>query len=85
MIKINVAKAKDIAHDLRRANRSVEFKPHDEVIMKQIPGNDYTAAEQARQEIRDKYVTIQNNIEQSSNIEQLTEIVDTLRSFHINK
>jgi hypothetical protein len=37
MITINLDKAKAIGHDKRRAMRAEEFKPHDEVIMKQIP------------------------------------------------
>ena len=80
MIKINVAKAKNIAHEIRRVSRAAEFEPHDQVIMKQIPGNDYTAAEQARQEIREKYASIQNNIDQATSVDQLTQIVTTMRS-----
>ncbi len=63
MIKINVDKAKNIAHDMRRSARAEEFKPHDEVIMKQIPGVDAANAEAARQAIRDKYAAIQADID----------------------
>ena len=63
MITINIDKAKTIAHDKRREARSEEFKPYDEVIMKQIPGNDATAAEAARQVIRDKYAAMQTAID----------------------
>jgi hypothetical protein len=59
LIKIDLAKYKSFAHDKRRAARAEEFKPYDEVIMKQIPGNDYTQIEAARQVIRDKYATMQ--------------------------
>ena len=38
MITINITKAKAIGHDMRRAARAEEFKPHDEAIAKQIPG-----------------------------------------------
>jgi hypothetical protein len=55
MITINLDKAKNIAHDIRRIKREEEFAPYDAVIMKQIPGNDATEAEAARQAIRDKY------------------------------
>jgi hypothetical protein len=55
MIIIDIDKAKEIAHEKRREARAEEFKPHDEVIMKQIPGNDMTEAEAARQVIREKY------------------------------
>ena len=41
----DLPKCKEIAHERRRAARAEEFKPHDEVISKQIPGADATAAE----------------------------------------
>ena len=63
MITINMDKAKAIGHEMRRAVRAEEFKPYDEVIMKQIPGNSFTEAEAARQAIRDKYDTIQQQID----------------------
>ncbi|MFN7322628.1 MAG: hypothetical protein ACK5SP_00015 [bacterium] len=66
MITINMDKAKAIGHDKRRAMRAEEFKPYDEVIMKQIPGADHAAAEAARQAIRDKYALIQDVIEGAS-------------------
>jgi hypothetical protein len=59
MIRIDIAKAKAIAHDMRRAARAEEFKPHDEVIAKRIPGNAEAEAEAARQAIRDKYAAVQ--------------------------
>ena len=55
----DVVKAKVIAHDIRRTKRDEEFAPHDEVIMKQIPGKDLVAAEAARAVIRTKYDNIQ--------------------------
>jgi hypothetical protein len=63
MITINLDKAKSIGHDIRRTKRTEEFKPYDEVIMKQIPGNSATEAEEARQQIRFKYALIQDVIE----------------------
>ena len=62
MITVNITKAKAIAHDVRRAARAEEFKPHDEIIMKQIPGVDSVAAEASRQAIRDKYSAMQTAI-----------------------
>jgi len=62
MININLDKAKQIGHDKRRAARAEEFKPHDEVIMKQIPGADAVAAETARAAIRTKYEQVQTAI-----------------------
>ena len=70
-IGINLDKAKDIAHDKRRAARAEEFKPYDEVIMKQIPGNDQTQAEAARQAIRDKYAAIQEQMDAAQTPEEL--------------
>lgn len=63
MIVINIEKAKAIAHDMRRVARAEEFKPHDEIIMKQIPGVDAQAAEAARQAIREKYAAMQADID----------------------
>jgi hypothetical protein len=71
MITINLDKAKAIGHDRRRQQRAEEFKPYDEVIMKQIPGADHTAAEAARQAIRDKYALIQDVIEGASSPEEI--------------
>jgi len=71
MITINIDKAKNIAHDMRRAARAEEFKPHDEVIMKQIPGVDAQAAEAARQAIRDKYAAIQADIDAATTPEEI--------------
>jgi ERCC4-type nuclease len=71
MITINVTKAKAIAHDKRREARAEEFKPYDEVIMKQIPGVDSTAAEAARAAIRTKYSTMQTAIDEASTVDAI--------------
>lgn len=71
MITIDMTKAKDIAHEKRRAARSAEFAPHDEVIMKQIPGVDAQAAEAARQAIRDKYATLQAQMDAAQSADEL--------------
>ena len=78
MIKINLQKAKQIAHNFRRAKRETEFEPYDEIVMKQIPGNDYDQAEQARQAIREKYAKIQDEINECENENQLKEILNSL-------
>lgn len=62
MIKINLTKAREIAHAARRAARAAEFEPLDAVIAKQIPGNDAAAAEAERQKIRDKYAVLQDQM-----------------------
>lgn len=71
MITINIDKAKNIAHDIRRAKREEEFAPLDAVIMKQIPGNDAAEAEAARQTIRDKYAAMQTAIDAASTPENI--------------
>jgi hypothetical protein len=53
MITINMSKAKTIAHEKRRAARAEEFRPYDEIIMKQIPGVGAQQADAARQAIRE--------------------------------
>ena len=58
--------AKEIAHELRRQKRSELFAPYDEIIMKQIPGSDATAAEASRAAIRTEYAGIQSAIEDST-------------------
>lgn len=71
MIVVNITKAKAIAHDMRRVARAEEFKPHDEVIMKQIPGASAEAAEAARAAIRVKYAAIQDQIEAAATPEEI--------------
>ncbi len=75
MITINIDKAKEIAHEKRREARAEEFKPHDEVIMKQIPGNDMTEAEAARQVIREKYEELQTQMNEAQTVEELKELL----------
>lgn len=71
MITINIDKAKAIAHDVRRAARAEEFKPLDEVIMKQIPNTDVQAVEAERQSIRDKYAAMQVAIDSAVDVEEI--------------
>jgi hypothetical protein len=70
-ITININKAKNIAHDIRRAARAEEFKPYDEVIAKRIPGVAAEEAEAARQAIREKYAVIQADIEAAQTTEDI--------------
>ena len=60
MITINIDKAKTIAHSARRNARSAEFAPLD--IKATIP-SEATAAEAARQIVRDKYAAMQTAID----------------------
>ena len=69
-IVIDVTKAKAIGHDMRRAARAEEFKPFDEAIAKQIPGQ-VDGAEAARQLIRDKYAAIQTQIDAATTPDEI--------------
>ncbi len=68
MITININKAKTIAHDKRREARSFEFAPLD--IKATIP-SEATAAETARQSVRDKYATMQAEIDAASTVDEI--------------
>jgi hypothetical protein len=70
MIVINIDKAKAIGHDMRRAARAEEFRPYDDAIAKQIPGQT-ESAETARQAIREKYVDIQADIDAATTPEEI--------------
>lgn len=74
-IAINLDKAKTIVHDKRRAARSAEFAPLD--IKATIP-SEAVAAEAARQAVRDKYATIQANIDAAAGVAELKTIVESL-------
>jgi len=75
MITINITKAKDVAHNLRRAARSVEFQPYDDAIAKQIPGQ-MTGAEEARAVIRAKYTTMQTAIDAASTVDEIKAVLE---------
>jgi Spy/CpxP family protein refolding chaperone len=68
MISIDMTKAKDIAHEKRRAARTTEFAPLD--IKATIP-SEAAAAEAARQAIREKYDTLQAQMDAAQTPEQL--------------
>lgn len=62
-IKIDLPKAKDIAHGIRRADRNKKLQPHDLIIATQIPGSDVAAEEASRQTIRDANALVQAGID----------------------
>ena len=70
MIKIDMAKAKAIAHDARRAARAAEFEPFDNTIAKQIPGQ-MDGAEAERQKIREKYAALQAQMDAAQTSDEL--------------
>jgi hypothetical protein len=75
MITVNLDKAKTIVHDIRRAKRTAEFAPLD--IKATIP-SEATAAEAARQAVRDKYAAIQADIDAAPGVPELKLIVEGL-------
>ena len=70
-VDVDLGKAKDIGHDIRRTQRAEEFKPFDDIIAKQIPGLDATEAEASRAQIRFKYGLIQDAINAASDPEEI--------------
>ena len=68
MIKINLDKAKGIAHEKRRAARSAEFAPLD--IKATIP-SEAQAAEAARQAVREKYAALQDQMNAAQTVDEL--------------
>ena len=75
MITINITKAKNIAHDARRTSRSAEFAPLD--IKATIP-SEATAAEAARQVIRDKYAAMQTAIDAASTTDGIKTALESI-------
>ena len=71
MIRVNVDKAKAIAHDMRRSARAAEFAPHDEVIAKRLPGTAEADAEAARAVIRAKYAVMQTEIDAAATPDEI--------------
>lgn len=72
MITVNLAKAKSIVHDKRRAARAAEFAPLD--IKATIP-SEAAAAEAARQAVREKYATMQAAIDAAADVDALKAVM----------
>lgn len=68
MITVNIDKAKEIAHDMRRAKREAEFAPLDKLAT--VPSM-IDEVEAKRQEVRDKYAEIQSKIDESKTLDEL--------------
>ena len=77
MITINIDKAKAIANDIRRAARAEEFKPLD---VKATIQAEAAEAEAARQAVRDKYVLMQEKIDQAKTPDELKRLIPSLPS-----
>ena len=67
-IVIDLNRAKEIAHDKRRAARAAEFAPLD--IKATIP-SEAAAAEASRQAVRDKYAAMQSQMDAATTVEEL--------------
>lgn len=78
MIVVNLDKAKNIAHNIRREAREQEFAPHDAVIAKQIPGDSAVQAEAARKAIREKYAQVQTQIDAAQDVDSLKEAIQDI-------
>lgn len=68
MITINIDKAKAIGHDIRRMKREKEFEPLDKKATIPMYAE---AAEADRQAIREKYASIQNEIDAASSPDEI--------------
>lgn len=78
MIVVNLDKAKNIAHNIRREAREQEFAPYDAVIAKQIPGDSAAQAEAARKAIREKYAQVQTQIDAAQDVDSLKEAIQDI-------
>ena len=72
-VATDLPKAREIAHERRRAKREAEFAPYDEIIAKQIP-NDIDA-EACRELIRIKYEEMQTAIDAATDTVALKNIL----------
>ena len=68
MIRVNMDKAKEIAHEQRRAVRAEKFAPLD--IKATIP-SEADAAEAARQVIREEDALLQTSMDNATSVEEL--------------
>lgn len=68
----DLVNAKEIAHNIRRKVRDIEFDPWDRKAT--IP-TEYAAAEAQRELIRQKYAQIQNDIDNTSDVSALRTVV----------
>ena len=76
-VGIEMGKAKDITHGKRREKREEEMAPYDEIVSKQIPGQNPHQAEAARAQLRNKYAQIQDDIDATTTPDELKTIIDT--------
>lgn len=72
MIKINVDKAKGIAHEIRRSERAKEFAPLD--VQATVPAL-AEQAEASRQAIREKYAAMQVGIDAAQTPDEIKQVI----------
>lgn len=77
---VDISRAKNVAHNIRRYYRTEEMQPYDDIIAKQIPGEDADDAEAQRALIRTKYATKQTEIDACTTVEQLQTIIEGMIS-----
>lgn len=70
-IEIDLARARAIAHDIRRRRRADELAPHDRVISLRIPGANTDQAEAARAAIRERYSIMQTAIDAAKTVDAI--------------
>lgn len=68
MIKVDMTKAKEIAHEVRRNDRDAKMKPLD--VEATIPAK-AEQAESQRQAVRDANSVVQSEIDSSTNTDEL--------------
>lgn len=77
---VDISRAKNVAHNIRRYYRTEEMQPYDDIIAKQIPGENADDAEAQRALIRTKYATKQTEIDACTTVEQLQTIIEGMIS-----
>ncbi len=77
-VVINVEKAREVAHDARRAKRAAEFAPLDDAIAKQLPGVDIAEVEGQRHDVRVKYEKAQADIAKAATVEEIRAVIGGL-------
>ena len=75
VVSEDLARSIEIAHKRRRIKRDEDFKPHDDVIAKAIPGADAVAAEAAREAIRQADTARQVEIDGAATTDALRAIL----------
>ena len=75
-----MVKAKEVAHGIRKADRSKQMEPYDKAIMMQIPGTPIIEIEAKRQAIRDVNAVVQTNIDNAQDeVELKAAIADMIK------